>query len=147
MKNLKNFLVIAGLAVVIVGAGNWMNVQNGDLSSLISKKVKTPVATVKPAASTDNAGYNQALVSYKNSRIQFNQACQVTPSNASFKNGTSVLLDNRSKTAHTVSFNGATYSLPAYGYQVVVVSSSTAPSKLGINCDGTVNTGTIQLYQ
>ena len=150
MKNLKSFLVVAALAVVIVGVGSWMNSQTGaDQQALISRKTKaTPVATVTPAgASTDNAVYNQLVQQYRTARIQLSPTCQATPIMASYKNGASVMLDNHTSVAHTVTIGGVSYNLPAYGHQIITLTSSTLPGVLSMNCDKSVNVATIRISQ
>ncbi len=148
-KSLKTFLVVAGLAVVIVGVGNWMNSQTGaDQQAVIAGKGKVvATATPTPGASTDSALYNQLVKTYRNARIQFSSTCQATPNVAAYKNGTSIMLDNRSSVAHTVTFGGATYSLPAYGHQIVTITSPTVPASMGINCGQSVNVGTLRVSQ
>jgi hypothetical protein len=144
MKNLKTFLVVAGMAVVIVGVGNWMNSPSSDQQAAIAgRKAKaTPAASATPAQS-----YTQLVQKYGNARIQFSQTCQATPAMSTFRNNAEILLDNRSNQAHSVSIGGNTYSLSAYGYQVVTLSSSTLPSALTVNCDKSVNVATIRVSQ
>ena len=144
-QNLKTFFVVAGMAVVIVGVGTWMNSQNADQQAAIGRKTKaTPVASVDP---TSGMSYTQLVQKYATARIQVKESCQVTPVMASFKSGTSVLLDNRSNSAKTVTISGASYSLAPYGYQVVTLSSPTLPATLTVNCGSSVNVGTIRLSQ
>ncbi len=146
---MKSFLVVAALAVVIVGIGNWMNSQNADQQALIAAgKAKTPVATTtQTGASTNNALYNQLVQQYRTARIQFGATCQATPTMASYKNGTSIMLDNHTNVAHTVSVGGTSYSLPTYGHQIITLTSATVPGTMTVNCDKSVNVATIRLSQ
>lgn len=144
-QNLKSFLVVAGLAVVIVGIGNWMNSQtSSDQEAAIGRKAKTTVSAT-PGASTDNALYNQLVQNYRNARIQFNASCQASPVTASYRNGATIMLDNRSNQAHSVSIGGTIYALPAYGHQIITVSSPTIPGTLSVNCDRLVNVAIVKL--
>ena len=151
-KNLKTFFTVAGMAVVIVGVGSWINSPSGadGLAAITGRKgTAVPVTNPSPtpAASTDNAMYNQLVQQYRNARIQFKANCQAAPTNVSFKNGASVLLDNRANEARTIVVGANTYQLPAYGYQLVTLSSSTVPGTLSVSCGSSVNVSTIKLFQ
>jgi len=149
MPNLKNFWSVTALAVVIVGTGMLAyNMGASNQQALISSG-KVPVKTVMPTStgSTNNQGYSQLVQQYRTAIIQFLQTCQATPNNSSFKNGTSIMLDNRSSKAHVVSIAGMSYNLPAYGYQVVSLTSATLPGTLLVNCDGLVSVSTIHISQ
>ena len=143
---MKNFLVVASLAVVIVGVGMVAYNQGvNDQGAAILKGVAVPTPT--PGASTNSQVYGQLVQQYRTARMQVTATCRVSPTSYSFKAGTSILLDNRSPMTHVVSVGGMSYTLPAYGYQVVALTSPTLPAKLSVNCDSSVNVATVKLSQ
>lgn len=152
----KTWLVII---VVAIAAGAWWLSEDNSGVSLNPDTSTSPTAvgaTKTPSASktttstatplpTSSLSYTQLVAQYGSNRIQFNQDCQATPGSMSLKNGTGVLLDNRSNKTQVITFNGLSYTLVPYGYRVVTVSSSTLPKAIGVTCNGSVNTGTINL--
>ncbi len=101
-------------------------------------------AAKKPAAAS--MSYAQALETYKDRRIQFDKACQATPNNVTYKNGTKIMLDNRAGVARTININGAV-SLPAYGFKIVTLSSSTLPKTILVDCGTGQNVATILIQK
>jgi hypothetical protein len=150
MKNL-NFWLAATMAVVIVGVGTIAYNQGAsDQEAAIASgrvKVKIVASPLASPASADTAAYNQLLQQYRNARIQFVQSCQATPTSSSFRNGASIMLDNHSNKAHTVTIASKVYNLPAYGHQIITLTSPSLPGTLLVNCDGSVNVATIRLSQ
>lgn len=98
-----------------------------------SVNATTPVATLS---------YQQALVKYKDARIQLDNTCQASPDKMTFKNGTSIMIDNRAPVARTVKV-GSTFSIKAYGFKIVKLSSDTIPTTWLVDCDGSQNVSTI----
>ena len=82
---------------------------------------------------------------FEGRRIQFDERCQVTPQNPTYKNGTSIMLDNRSANARTVVVGGTKYDLTAYGFRIVTLSSSSVPKELAVSCGSSGNVGKILL--
>src|SRR3989344_4269646 len=80
-----------------------------------------PKTTTKPKTSpvTVTLDYEDAVELYAGRRFQFNNNCQVTPVSATYKNGTSVMLDNRSAYSQTVSIDGKSYGLSGYGFKII----------------------------
>lgn len=92
--------------------------------------------------------YAQALKQYGDRRLQFDNACQVRPyPNLTYKNGVSIMIDNRSKTPRTIKFGPRVYSLGSYGFKIVTLSSNTLPEKILIDCGVSQNVGTIILQK
>lgn len=63
----------------------------------------------------------------------------------SIKNGTSIMLDNRSGDARTFAVGGVFYSIAGYGWKVVTPSSKTLPATMYLDCGSARNVGTIML--
>jgi len=100
------------------------------------KKITAPVAA---------KSYSDAVKEYEGRRIQFDDRCQVTPQNPTYKNGTVVMLDNRSASIRTVVVGGIKYDLGAYDYKIVTLSSSSLPKELVVTCGSSGNVGKILL--
>lgn len=155
---MKNKILWTVVVILVVVGGYYLFKSNGmtnpssgtlyssspSATAATNPKTTTskPAATVAPSAALT---YTQLVAQYKDRRIQFDSACRATPSSFVLKNNTSVLLDNRANVARVVKVGDKTYNLGAYGYQVVMLSSPTLPTKLGINCGSSVNVGTVLL--
>jgi Tfp pilus assembly protein PilX len=86
--------------------------------------------------------YQQALVKYKDARIQLDKTCQASPDKMTFKDGTTIMIDNRAPVARTVKV-GSTFSIKAYGFKLVKLTSGTVPTTWYVDCDGSQNVSTI----
>ncbi|TSC90938.1 MAG: hypothetical protein G01um10142_188 [Parcubacteria group bacterium Gr01-1014_2] len=89
--------------------------------------------------------YSVAVAQYEGRRIQFDERCQAEPVEVTYKNGTSIMIDNRSPQEKTIKVGDQSYNLPAYGYRILTLSSSTLPNSLSLNCGNAVNVGRILL--
>lgn len=100
---------------------------------------------VTPLPPISSKTYSDYVKEYEGRRIQFDQNCQVNPNQPTYKNGTKVMLDNRSAEVKKVAVGGIGYSLEAYGYQIITLYSKNVPQELTINCGAAVNVGKILL--
>ena len=155
MKN-KYVWIVVVVAVVVVA---YMMMKNGSQNYLPSGEltlssptaspmpgvVKKGTGSSSPSASSAPKKYTDLVKEYGDRRIQFDKNCQAVPSFVTFKNGTSVMLDNRSGDARVVTLGGVKYSLAGYGYQIVYLSSPTIPKQLMFDCGAAVNVGTVLL--
>lgn len=108
------------------------------------KKTTVPIANQPVSMS-----YQNALTLYKdNKRIQISgdSFCQVSPNNVMYKNGTSVMIDNRSSKTRTIKI-GTTYTIEAYGFRIVKLSSGTLPATILMDCDKQQNVAKILLQK
>lgn len=156
MKNLHrvhvNIWLVLGLILVIFTWGWWSFQQ--DLVDPAVKVANVPINIVKKVASVVSkpksvavsASYTQALIDYKDARIQLDSECRAIPSNVTYKNGTSIMIDNRAPVARTVTA-GSTFSIPAYGFKIVNLSSATLPATWYVNCDQRVKVATILIQK
>ena len=99
--------------------------------------VKSSPAPLKP--------YGDLVKEYEGRRIQFDQRCQAVPNGVTYKNGTNIMLDNRSNSPVTVKIGNASYSLPGYGYQIVNLFSPSLPNEITVSCGSAGNVGKILL--
>ncbi len=156
-KNKNTILVIVGLVVIALIV--LMVVKNKQKTNTAVPVVPDSVeqvddtttqpttnkrSTVKtPAASIS---YQQALVKYKDHRIQLGQDCQATPTNVTYKNGTSIMIDNRSSVARTVKV-GSSYTINAWSFKVINLTSSTLPATWLVDCGAQQNVATILIQK
>lgn len=110
----------------------------------VSAPVYKPTKATSNEVSTPSLPYGEAVVKYKNSRIQFDQGCQAIPANQSFKVGTDIMLDNRSPKPATISIGSKVYLVEAYGYQVVDLSTE---GLFMANCNGQKNVLTLSVQK
>ena len=114
----------------------------GSASPLSAPAAQAP----KPGSAVISVqAYSELVRQYEGRRIQFDEGCQVFPNDISFKNGTKVMLDNRAPAATNVNLGGTVFSLPAYGYQLVTLSSPTLPKTLNVACGSSPSVGKILL--
>lgn len=108
-----------------------------------------PIVKKSPVSGTaeQTQAYSEAVQQYADRRIQFGINCQTIPAQTTFKNGTSVLFDNRSGDARIIKVGDVSYSFPGYGYKILTLSSFVLPKTLNINCGSAVNVGSILLQK
>ena len=139
----KALWTVVVIAVVAVGA-YWLKEGTPDsVSQLIGTSTPAPSvsaaakATPKTVKATTSPTpipktYTQLAAEYSGRSIQFNDKCEAMPKSFVLKNNASILLDNRSSQARTITLDGKSYSLGSYGYQVISVSSLSLPRTLGV---------------
>lgn len=158
LKSKKSMIWVLVLIVVIIVALSFIAQSNkktgddvnnyGELSKVDVEGTEdtTPVTTPVAVSTTASLTYQQALAKYKTNRIQFDPTCQAIPNNMTFKNGTTVMLDNRSAVARTININGPV-ALKAYGFRIVTLSSTTLPKTILVDCGTGQNVATILLQK
>lgn len=167
-KNKKSFwsvvtiIVVVGL-VLIVWVSRWNsyggNIFNGYQNNNTSKTTKAspsplknkhyPVVTTAPASVAE---YSQLKNDYdKVGRlIQFDSACNASPTRIIVKTGYKVMIDNRSSIPKTIAIDGRSYNLSGYSYEILIMNATkTLPYDIGIDCKSsagnTENSGTINM--
>jgi hypothetical protein len=153
-----------GIVLVFILVGWWVFIRNNSAEDAIVTSSPTPSQSVSPSPSASLAAiptsgvgsrpggvmpktYQDALDRYAGARFQFDALCQTEPNASSYKNGATIMLDNRSGDARTISIGGAPYNLPGYGWRIVMLSSSKLPTTIFLNCGAAKNVAQIQLYQ
>lgn len=120
-------------------------------SSAPVAKVTTPAKkpTSAPASQPASLSYQKALELYKdNKRIQLSgdAFCQASPNNVMYKNGTSIMIDNRSPKTRTIKLIG-TYSIEGYGFKLVKLSSAVLPATFLMDCNQQQNVAKVLLQK
>ena len=151
MENNKNVWVYVVIAVLVLGLGYWLmnkdSVKEEGIdndSEVVDSTEDTSEGSVnvsKPALS-----YQNALAKYKDVRIQLNANCQADPTQMTFKNGTEIMMDNRSPKDRTVKV-GSIYNIKAWGFKIVKLSSATLPATWLVDCDKSQNVATILIQK
>lgn len=146
------------VAVVVLALVIWMASRSAndeapladgegtDISDMTSTEDTTAGSVNTSAPQSATLSYQQALVKYADARIQIDSTCQVSPNNVTYKNGTNIMLDNRSAVTRTIKL-GSTYTIKPYGFKIVRLSSSTLPSTLLMDCDSSQNVATVLIQK
>ncbi len=152
---MKNTYLWVLVAVVVVGAFFFFGRQGqGPSINLEGSPTESPSSSPRPASNIQATPqfqesqiqtYSEYVAQYEGRRIQFDESCQARPAEVTFKNGTSIMLDNRSAQARNITVGSVTYSLPGYGYRIITLSSGVLPVNLSISCGASPNIGTILL--
>ncbi len=165
MEKITNKKVLIGIVVVIViiwffASGSKKEGTTGTTATTTLATTTAPVAkttttvtkkTVVPIASQPvTMSYQKALETYKdNLRLQLSGAdfCQVSPNNVMYKNGTSIMIDNRSANTRNIKIGSNAYSIEGYGFKIVRLSSATLPATLIMDCGTQQNIAKILLQK
>ena len=154
--NKKIWLAIA-IAVVVAVVYMWTgkgpsfvsdqsaNPSPSPSSSPTQQTAKSSVKKTGDTAPSSTKTYSELVKEYEGRRIQFDDRCQVLPLNPVYKNGTSIMLDNRANTARVIKIGSTSYSLSSLGYKVVTLNSSSLPQELSVTCGSSGNVGKILL--
>ncbi len=108
----------------------------------------TSAGSVTAASGTGAASisYQNALVKYASSRLQFDNSCQMTPNNTTYKVGTIIMLDNRSASTRTFHLGTmGNVTVKGYGFKLVQLTSSILPNSFAVDCDAHQNVGLIKI--
>lgn len=116
-------------------------------ASPVASRIGAPKPAVSAPVTAMPETYAEALKRYENARFQFDQYCQTKPAVASYKNGATVMLDNRSGDPRIVAVGGVQYNLAGYGWKIITLSAKTLPTTLFIDCGGAKNVAQIQMYK
>ncbi len=160
-KNKNLWIGLGVVAIVIIAILAWSFNKHDDATE--GDNGNTPVVTdtntpeVTPAEDTSagsvNAGsgaatlsYANALIKYKNARLQIDPVCQASPDKMTFKNGASLMVDNRSSKDRVVKV-GSVYNIKAWGFKIVKLSSSTLPTTWLVDCDSSQNVATVTIQK
>ena len=142
-------VVVVGLIIVFHhhGASPVMpptETQNKTSDALETSQFYDGQTSVVPVAIPDvkvvppRLSYQEALTTYSDSRIQFSEACDAVPMQSIFKNGTTIMIDNRGA-AKTFSIGEKSFWVPAYDYALITLSYDVLPQNTAIDCGGKEN--------
>jgi len=101
---------------------------------------------VKSTTPPVSYSYAEALVKFKDKRIQLEESCQAIPRTMTFKNNTNIMLDNRAKVGRRVKI-GDVITVKAYGFKIINISSAKLPATWYVDCDASQNVATILIQK
>lgn len=147
----KNVWIGVGVVLVVVlGFWYWsMNKSSVPVveeSTVVDSVEDTTAGSVNTGSTAASISYTNALVKYKDARLQLDKNCQASPDQMTFKNGASVMVDNRAAVDRVVKL-GSVFTIKAYGFKIVKLSSSTLPAKWYVDCDKSQNVSTITIQK
>lgn len=112
---------------------------------------RTPASLTRTFSETDMAQqtkvYTDLVKEYAGRHIQFDINCQAIPTETTFKNGTSVMFDNRSGDVRTIKIGNTAHVLSGYGYKIITLASPILPATFSLGCGSAVNVGKILLQR
>ena len=137
--------VIAVIVVVVVlfsGQSDSITDTDDDTQAT-STSTGTDVPEGRPHVGGAAVGltYTQAILQYEGKRMQLDLACQAQPNYLVFKNGTKVMIDNRSNQARRITIGGKAYDLGPYEFEIVTLSATTFPQTQNVDCGNSQNVG------
>ena len=150
-KNIQTwgFVVLGVIIAAILYFGFGQNNQRPYYSMS-----QNQVTNQQPESSEDVVGtgvapmsYATALAQYADRRIQLDPSCQAYPSTATYKDNTSIMIDNRSPNTRTVKVD-STFIIKPWGFKIVTLSDvTTKPKTIYVDCDGSQNVATILIQE
>ncbi len=149
-KGSNNKIIIELVVVLIlVGFGLWA-MNRGSSPAVVDNGV-TPTediseGSINTGAPAASLSYANALVKYKDARLQLEKTCQASPDRMTFKNGAELMIDNRAGVDRTVKV-GSVFSVKAYGFKIIRLSSATLPATWYVDCGTSQNVATILIQQ
>ena len=159
------FIVLLALCLIIAGVKHHkgvMAMQAMDLGASSSAMTGDQTASGAAMSTEDvstgdvnaaNPGaaplaYDQALVTYANARIQFDENCAATPTKATFTNGSLVMLDNRSDMSRDIHLGSlGDVTIKAWGFKIVSLTSSLLPNDMAVDCGSQQNVAIISIQK
>ena len=162
MKENKNIRISIIIILVIIllgllfskGKSADMEKDNDENMTEDTSVVEEAVVGPKPyvvsnpkGAPVERLSYDDALVKYASSRIQFGESCGATPFYSVQKSGAMAMVDNRSKNAKIFTVGSTQYFVPAYDYTLVTLAYTNLPQTVYIDCGSQQNAATILVQE
>jgi hypothetical protein len=113
-----------------------------------STPASKPILIRKPKPKSTTISYGDAVVKYGFNRIQFAPGClQASPNQISTANPVTLMLDNRSDQAQTITIGSHSYMVAPYNYVIATINETTLPVTLFISCNQQKNVAQIILQR
>ncbi len=96
------------------------------------------------SSETSEISYANALVKYKDRRIQFDKTCQAFPNTITYNDNLGIMLDNRSPDTRTIKV-GTVYTIKGYGFKIIKLAdvSLNVDKTFLVDCDARQNVATV----
>jgi cytoskeletal protein RodZ len=154
-KNRNLWIWIVVVVIVLIGVVMWAtnssaptvtnnNTPTADQTNAleVQSTEDLSIGSVDVGAPAASLSYSQALVKYKDARLQLDKVCQASPDKMTFKNNALLMVDNRAPVARTVRV-GSVFPIKAYGFKIVKLTSTTLPVTWKVDCDASQNVSSI----
>ena len=147
----NRWVALAVIVVVVLVIWNLWEFKGGEEAMQNPQASASPTASPTPQSGGFTSGggtsftqtqvqtYSAVVSQYEGRRIQFDDQCQSQPTEVTYKNGTTLMFDNRSAMAKTVKIGDQTYEFPPYGYKILTLNSVSLPATLNVSCNNSVN--------
>ncbi|NUM25830.1 MAG: hypothetical protein HUU49_04415 [Candidatus Buchananbacteria bacterium] len=145
LKSLYSWLAIGGLVVLVATYFIVSLIQSRQDNLVFGSQThlqKSEVAKDEGGAgfgpevvkNSQPVGYEEVRDSYIGRRIQLDN-CMLDPNTVTYKNGTKVMLDNRSSEPTEIKIDGKAIRFWGYEYKIVTLYNTTAPHTLDVDCE------------
>ena len=130
----------AVLGVVVGIAGSYLFVQlkqsedlgpSGDVRAQ-RVQIEQQSTGISPAAD-EISDYATVRDQYADRRIQVDN-CALLPNRVTYKNGTTIMIDNRSPDGQELRIDGQVFPLSGYEYRIVTLSHNSLPYLITVDC-------------
>ena len=156
MQNKNLWIWIVVILVVVVGLIFWANNSSAPAPVPVAQNNPVVAPVVEPTPTEDvSAGsvdvgtpvtisYADALIKYKNARIQLDQDCQANAQNQkmTFKNNSLLMIDNRASVDRSIHL-GSVFPIKAYSFKIVKLYSAKLPVTWLLDCGTRQNVATV----
>ena len=153
MQNKNIWVWIVVILVVVIGLIWWAKkapvpTPTENTPVTLESTEDTSLGSVNAGTGAATISYANALVKYKNARLQLDANCQANPESQhmTFKNSAYMMVDNRAPTTRTVRI-GSVFPIKAYGFKIVQLSSDKLPVTWLVDCDKSQNVATITIQK
>ena len=127
-------IAVAGIGFLLVNSSRQIapSAQN-DSAPPASNLSPEPNPQRLSRSGTTNLTFQQAYEEYYDHRIRINNCMAALPQ-ITLKNGSKIMLDNRSADPLEITLGGKSYRLYDYDFAVITVSSSALPITIKMDC-------------
>jgi len=152
-KWLLGIVAVAIIIVIVIVAEKRKNTGSDSMSSVSPSASASPsvsaVTSQKPIVTAKlPASYSEAIKQYEGKRIQFDTACQASPTKMVLKAGTTIMLDNRSSVKRIISIGATKYTVIAWGYYIMTPRGTGAlPQTILVDCGASQNVATLLIQK
>jgi len=143
----KKWGVVIVVILILLGLYWFFKTSNITQTSQSTNQSTTTESTANPT-NTTALSLNDARKLYEGRRMQFNQNCITIPPAPTFKVGTTIMLENGANVARVISLDNAHYTIKAYGYVLVTLTTAAQlPHTIPVDCGSGQNNATILLQK
>ncbi len=125
---------------------------NGQANNNAANSGNNPVVTSENITggteSVATLSYTDASRIYADKEIQFDSKCIILPPYFTIKNGTQIMIDNRSDVSKVIKLDNVPYTMKPYSFKIITLSTSAAlPHTIAVDCGPGENSARILLQK